>query len=139
MTKHPFFWIYILECENGTFYTGYTTNLTRRFRQHVDGTANVRYTRSYKPIRIAQCWRLFEPVGCALKIEKMIKSAGRVVKERLVREPAKLKSMATTRLSVAPNLYTFDPISVEKAARALAADEIRNGTDPFASTRPVDL
>ena len=30
MTSHPYFWIYMLECENGAYYVGYTTNLTRR-------------------------------------------------------------------------------------------------------------
>jgi len=138
MTNHPFFWIYMLECENGAFYTGYTTNLARRFRQHIDGTANVKYTRSHKPIRIAQCWRLFDSVGCALKVERLIKSAGRRAKERLVNEPSRLKPMATARLGCEPDIFMFDPSDVENAARRLLPEEIKDCADPFASTQPIE-
>ena len=82
------FWIYILECENGNYYTGYTKDLTKRYQQHLDG--KVKYTRSFKPTRIAQCWQLFDEVSMALKIERFIKSQTRVTKETLINFPEKL-------------------------------------------------
>jgi putative endonuclease len=90
------FWIYMLECDNGSYYTGYTRNIARRFRQHVDGKAGVRYTRSHPPVRIAQCWRLFGSVGTALKIESLIKQKPRPVKDRLVANPSRGRCLPKT-------------------------------------------
>jgi putative endonuclease len=132
------FWIYMLECENGAYYVGYSTNLTRRLRQHIDGTAGVRYTRSFKPVRVSQCWRLFGSVGAALKVERLIKKAGRGTKERFVREPAALREYAAGRLDDEMEIYTFDPRKVEAAARALDEKEVRDARDPFARLRRRD-
>lgn len=46
--EQPWF-VYILECGDGSFYTGITNNLERRQQQHNDGTAS-RYTRSRRPV-----------------------------------------------------------------------------------------
>ena len=128
----------MLECENGSYYTGYSTNLARRFRQHVEGTANVKYTRTYKPVRIAQCWRLYDTVGTALKVERIIKKIGRPAKERLVGEPTVIRKLVAARLGSELKIFTFDPMKVEKAARALPADEIKTAEDPLAAIPPGD-
>ncbi len=44
--------VYILRCVDGTLYTGITSDLARRLRQHGAGTA-ARYTRSRLPVRLA--------------------------------------------------------------------------------------
>ena len=42
-------WIlYLLECADGTYYAGITTNLVRRFQQHLNGKG-ARYTRAHRP------------------------------------------------------------------------------------------
>jgi putative endonuclease len=43
--------VYILRCEDGSLYTGITTDLARRFKQHVEKTG-ARYTRSHT---VAEC------------------------------------------------------------------------------------
>lgn len=43
--------VYIVRCADGTLYTGVTTDLSRRTRQHNDGTA-ARYTRSRRPVKL---------------------------------------------------------------------------------------
>lgn len=43
--------VYILECSDGSFYTGITNNIERRQQQHNDGTAS-RYTRSRRPVTV---------------------------------------------------------------------------------------
>lgn len=43
--------VYILECTDGSLYTGITTDVERRFRQHCDGKA-ARYTRAHKPRKL---------------------------------------------------------------------------------------
>lgn len=43
--------VYLLECRGGSLYTGITTDVERRYAQHVAGKG-ARYTRSYPPLRI---------------------------------------------------------------------------------------
>jgi predicted GIY-YIG superfamily endonuclease len=42
-------YVYIMECADGSFYTGITNDLERRCQQHNDGSAS-RYTRSRRPV-----------------------------------------------------------------------------------------
>jgi len=46
----PWF-LYIVECRDGSLYTGITNDLERRLQQHNEGTA-ARYTRSRRPVRM---------------------------------------------------------------------------------------
>lgn len=43
--------LYLLECVDGTYYAGITTDLARRYRQHLNGTG-ARYTRGHRPRRV---------------------------------------------------------------------------------------
>lgn len=45
---------YILECADGTLYTGITNDLNKRLAAHNDGTAS-KYTRSRLPVRVVFC------------------------------------------------------------------------------------
>lgn len=48
----PTAWVlYLLECENGSYYAGITTDLERRFAEHVFGIG-ARYTRANPPGRV---------------------------------------------------------------------------------------
>ncbi len=114
MKKAEDYWIYILECENGSYYTGCTNNLARRYRQHLNGTGRAKYTQSFKPIRIAQCWQLFDTKGVALKVEHLIKMMGRSDKEGIVRKPETLKTIIHKELNVNLNIHTFNPLRVER-------------------------
>lgn len=74
--------VYILRCADGSFYTGITNDLDRRFDQHNDGTAS-RYTRSRVPVELVYS----EPQpnrSMALKREAAIKRLSRHQKERLI-------------------------------------------------------
>ena len=46
----PFF-VYILKCRTGHFYTGYTNNVSRRLAEHNLGVAS-KFTRSRRPVSI---------------------------------------------------------------------------------------
>jgi putative endonuclease len=67
--------VYILECSDGTLYTGYTTDIDRRIRRHNAGKGS-RYTRSRTPVRLA-FEQLFRTRGKALKRELQIKRMSR--------------------------------------------------------------
>ncbi len=43
--------VYIIECSDGTFYTGITNDLARRLDQHNTGRAS-RYTRARRPVTL---------------------------------------------------------------------------------------
>ncbi|MEW6593329.1 MAG: GIY-YIG nuclease family protein [Thermodesulfobacteriota bacterium] len=45
--------VYILRCRDGTFYTGITTDLVRRLAEHNGGRAGARYTRARRPVAMA--------------------------------------------------------------------------------------
>lgn len=128
------FWLYVLECENGSFYTGYTKNLAIRYYQHRKGKQSARYTRSFKPIRIAQCWRLFDTVGTALKVERFIKNQDRKTKALWVQNPEELKSRIFKNMGKELIIFPFDASRVEKESEKMDWRKIKNQFDPFAQT-----
>lgn len=87
------YWVYILHCENGNYYTGYTTDLARRFDEHVQGTGKCKYTRSFKPLSIAQSWKIESSKSTAMKIERFIKKLTKEEKRKLILSPGRLAEM----------------------------------------------
>jgi putative endonuclease len=47
-------WMYILECADGTYYTGSTNNLVRRIWEH-DNLHGAHYTRKMHPVKLVYC------------------------------------------------------------------------------------
>jgi predicted GIY-YIG superfamily endonuclease len=74
--------VYILQCTDGSLYTGITIDLDRRLEQHNAGTAS-RYTRSRLPVTLEY---QEEPrtKSNALKRELAIKALSRKEKEALI-------------------------------------------------------
>lgn len=93
MTK-DYYWVYILICNNNSYYTGYTTDLERRYQEHINGIAS-KYTRSFKPLAIAQSWKIQGNKAHAMKIERKIKKLNRLEKEMLICYPEKLIDVIT--------------------------------------------
>lgn len=79
------YWVYVLECDNGAYYTGYTDHLIKRYRLHVSGKGG-KFTRSFKPIRLLQSW-VFDNKSSAMRAEKWIKQLTRKEKEHLLCSP----------------------------------------------------
>jgi putative endonuclease len=80
------YWVYILRCSNQSYYTGYTDNLEKRFQDHLTGKGS-KYTRSFKPLSIAQSWEIKGDKTKAMRIERYIKTLSKVQKEELVQNP----------------------------------------------------
>ncbi len=85
--REPRYWVYILYCENNTYYTGYTTDLVKRYAAHIDGSAS-KYTRSFKPLKIAQSWEIPGEKALAMKVERYIKKLSRQEKAHIIAHPA---------------------------------------------------
>ncbi len=76
------FYVYILLCMDGSFYTGYTKNLDKRTKLHESGKG-ARYTRAHKPERVAYV-ELFDTRAKAMKRERAIKKLSHQQKLNLV-------------------------------------------------------
>jgi putative endonuclease len=72
---------YILECADGTYYTGWTTDPQRRMTQHNKGTG-ARYTRSRRPVKLVYVESQPDKIA-ALKRERAIKALPRKKKMEL--------------------------------------------------------
>lgn len=79
MTTH---WVYVLECADGTYYTGYTTDVERRVDEH-NAERGAKYTRGRTPVTVRHAER-FDTRSAAMSREYEIKQLSRVQKERLV-------------------------------------------------------
>ena len=77
------FYCYMLECSDGTYYTGWSTDPERRTRQHNRGKG-ARYTRSRRPVRLVYVEECPDK-SAALKRERAIKALSRLQKEKLFR------------------------------------------------------
>ncbi len=76
------FFVYILQCCDGSYYTGYTKDLQQRMRQHENGKG-ARYTKSHRPQYIAYT-ELFGTRSAAMKREREIKKFSRQQKLNLI-------------------------------------------------------
>lgn len=82
MTEPDDHWVYVIRCADGTFYTGYTTDLERRVTEHDDGEG-AKYTRGRTPVELVHA-ETFESRSAALSREHEVKGLTRRQKERLV-------------------------------------------------------
>lgn len=78
--KHNY--TYIVECSDGTFYTGWTTCIERRIKAHNSGKG-AKYTRSRAPVTLRYL-EAFETRSEAMRREIEIKKMTRTEKERLI-------------------------------------------------------
>jgi putative endonuclease len=82
-------WAYIIETEKGALYTGITTDLERRFRQHAgELKGGAKYFHSGAPVEI-RFKKKFKNRSEASKFEAMVKALKRSEKLALVRQSLK--------------------------------------------------
>ena len=74
--------VYILECSDGSLYTGYTTDLERRVTEH-DAGEGAKYTRGRTPVELVHA-ESFDSRSAAMSREYEIKGLSRAGKKRLV-------------------------------------------------------
>lgn len=76
------YFVYILLCNNYTFYVGFTGNIKRRVKQHK--RKEVKYTSSFFDVRLVYFERL-DNKGLAIKREKQLKGWSRQKKINLIK------------------------------------------------------
>jgi predicted GIY-YIG superfamily endonuclease len=77
------FWVYILQCADGSYYTGHTDNLEPRIAAHEQGTIKG-YTSSRLPVQLVFCSD-FGTRYEALSAERQIKGWSRRKKQALIK------------------------------------------------------
>jgi predicted GIY-YIG superfamily endonuclease len=75
-------WVYMLRCCDGSLYTGWTTDVSRRLARHRDGTAS-RYTASRLPVELAIALPMPDH-SAARREEARIKALDRAAKQALI-------------------------------------------------------
>lgn len=80
--------IYIVECRDGTYYTGYTNDIKKRIKAHNEGKG-AKYTSGRRPVTLKYTEK-YKTKSEALKREYAIKQLTRVEKQKLFNmEPLK--------------------------------------------------
>ncbi|MFZ5881796.1 MAG: GIY-YIG nuclease family protein [Chloroflexota bacterium] len=76
---------YIVECADGTLYTGWTTDPERRVKTHNAGRG-AKYTRTRRPVQLVYVEELPDRAS-AMKRERAIKALPREKKMKLTKRP----------------------------------------------------
>ena len=77
------FWVYILQCSDGSYYVGHTDDLEKRFGEHRDGLVPG-YTHTRRPVSLVYSQE-FVTREEALAAERQIKGWSRAKKAALIR------------------------------------------------------
>ncbi len=78
------YYVYILRCRDGSYYTGITNDFERRLQEHAAGTDGKCYTVKRRPVTLIYR-SAFQDVGEAIHWEKIVKGWSRAKKEAMIR------------------------------------------------------
>jgi len=91
------YYVYIIECNDGTFYVGVTNDIERRFAEHRDGAHPGSYTAKRRPVRLAY-FEIFQWIDNAIKREKQLKGWSAPKKRALIKSDEEvLHELATCK------------------------------------------
>ncbi len=92
-------YVYILKCSDNSYYTGITSNLTKRIMEHKTGKHPDSYTFKRRPVTLV-FYAEFTDITLAISTEKQIKKWSRSKKEALINgEFEKLPNLAKKRFN----------------------------------------
>lgn len=75
-------WVYIVECVDGTYYTGITPDINKRIEKHNSGLG-AKYTKFRKPVELLY-YEKHQNRSCATKREIIIKKLSHLQKKNLI-------------------------------------------------------
>ena len=78
-----YLYVYIVKCNDGTYYTGVTNNIEKRIIQHNEGVNTESYTYSRRPVNLV-FYELFTDYNLAIEWETRIKKWSVKKKEALI-------------------------------------------------------
>jgi len=81
------YYVYILRCKDGSYYTGHAKDVEKRFEMHKKGRG-ARYTRMHEPEKLVYTEE-FESRGEAMRRERRIKTLSHNKKQQLINSNSK--------------------------------------------------
>ena len=75
--------MYVVECNDGTFYTGISTDVNRRVNEHNTSNKGAKYTKTRRPVKLLKVWE-FSDRSEASKEEYKFKRLNRKKKLELI-------------------------------------------------------
>ena len=81
--RHDRYYVYMLRCIDGTYYTGSTNNLEHRLKLH-DAGNGAKYLRGRGPLRLVYA-KEYRYLKNAMRAERYLKHQTRKYKEELIR------------------------------------------------------
>ncbi len=78
------YYLYILECADKTLYTGITTDIKRRLKEHNSSDLGAKYTRGRRPVKLAY-QQAFNDRSLASKAESRAKKLSHLEKLALIK------------------------------------------------------
>jgi putative endonuclease len=86
-TSGDAWWLYVLECRDGTYYCGTSNDVPRRLRAHNGLLAGgAKYTRPRRPVRLVASWA-YPDKATAMAAEVRFKRLDRAQKASFVEYP----------------------------------------------------
>jgi predicted GIY-YIG superfamily endonuclease len=82
------YYVYILRCKDGSYYTGHAKNVERRLKMHRKGQG-ARYTKMHEPEKLVYVEE-FNNRGEAMRRERQIKTFSHSKKRQLIADHNKL-------------------------------------------------
>ncbi|SHE99788.1 Predicted endonuclease, GIY-YIG superfamily [Psychroflexus salarius] len=125
--------MYILECSNGSYYTGSTKNLERRLQQHQNGDG-ANHTKKHLPVKLVY-FETFSRIDEAFYREKQIQGWSRKKKEALINGfPEKLHDLAKCLNETSHVAFGSVQSTCEKDSKTVAFDSAQSTKDRNAKT-----
>lgn len=91
------YWVYIVRCRDGKYYTGVTNDLDRRLKEHNEGLNLKCYTYERRPVELMY-EEHFHDIDQAIAWEKQLKGWSRRKKEALFRRDVEeIKRLAKSK------------------------------------------
>lgn len=117
-------YIYILKCKDNSLYTGITTDIKRRLRQHAGVIrGGAKYTRSHKVLSVEALWET-DSQSAARKLECALKKLTKIKKLELIASPSGLTEKFCPELSEYEFVYA-DPSAYSEEVTVFSDNKSR--------------
>ena len=77
------YYVYIVRCKDGSYYTGVTNDIERRINEHNSDDSAISYTSTRRPVELV-FFEEFNDIMQAIELEKQIKGWSRKKKEAFI-------------------------------------------------------
>ncbi|MBX9782925.1 MAG: GIY-YIG nuclease family protein [Chitinophagaceae bacterium] len=82
-TNQEVYFVYIIECNDGSFYTGLTNDLLKRFEEHCNAVYLECYTANRRPL-VLRYYEVIPFLAEAMQREKQVKGWSKAKKKALI-------------------------------------------------------